>query len=103
MSKFVWKATIDLTRLYPTGATIVPMPFGSRVVAARSFGDPSRIDVWFEFFHVPSPTDLNQQPSPFAQKIYVFGTGHPIASNLSYRATAFADPFVWHIYQEGRA
>jgi hypothetical protein len=38
--------------------------------------------------------------TPFAAQLRVFGTGHEVPDEVTYRGTAIAEPFVWHLFEQ---
>lgn len=66
-----------------------------RFLAAGIQRDSATVMVWTEVVGDPDAARLTSYR--------VFGTGQPIPVTCSHVATVHAPPFVWHLYQTGRA
>jgi len=38
--------------------------------------------------------------TPFTARLRVFGTGHDVPDDTTYRGTAIAEPYVWHLFEQ---
>jgi hypothetical protein len=82
----VWKFILNVR---DAASWVIHAPAAARVVAVRAL-NPNDIDVWLEL-DPAAPLDVI--------RLHVVGTGQPVPEAATHVGTAFADPFIWHIYR----
>lgn len=88
MTKRVFKWALKLEEV-----TTVMMPRGAQVIAAGAQKhEPGHVQIW--------AVVADRQDDLTPREFYVVGTGWKFAEpHAEYVGTAFADPYVWHVFE----